>query len=599
LEAAEPNVPAHQTITIHSTGTLSHPQLWDTEHPHLYQAVTSILQGGQIVDRYETNFGVRTIKFDPDKGFLLNGKHVPLNGVCLHGDLGCLGIALNRRGMQRQLEIMKEMGCNAIRTSHNPVSPELLDLCDQMGILVMNESFDCWTTGKKLNDYHLLFDDWAERDLRSLIRHAHNHPSIILWSIGNEIRDELRPEGLALARKLTDICHDEDPTRPTTMADIQTQSGFDGMQTGVDVFGYNYHFVSYEKFHAANPAIPLFGSETTSARSSRGEFFLPPALLYADYQVNSYQDGVSRPTNLPEAESQQEAADPYVAGQFVWTGFDYLGEPSPYDNSAAKLPDFTRDDLRQKAAAELKATGKLIYPSRSSYFGIVDLCGFPKDRFYYYQSLWRPDFPMAHIMPHWNWAGHEGQVVPVTVFTSGDEAELFLNGKSLGRRPCAIGSYGIVWNDVVYQPGELSAIAYKNGMGARFREDHERRGANSFASRPLDSAKRRIRPRLYQGHHCRPQQAAGAQGWESHSLRNLGAGRPGWRRQWRCDRPTIFSDSRNRRLQWPGPGRCTHPVRRERSRCTESQFAGPDASRSLAERAIVNPCGRTRVILVP
>jgi beta-galactosidase len=334
------------------------------------------------------------------------------------------------------------MGCNAIRTSHNPPAPELLDLCDRLGVLVMDESFDCWEKGKRPNDYHLLFDDWHEKDWRAELRRDRNHPSIILWSIGNEVPDQDTDAGLRIAADLTRIAHEEDPTRPTTAAFDHISSGFNGLQTNVDVFGYNYKPFEYARMHRANPEIPLFGSETASCISSRGEYFYPVHTNKNDgmsnFQMSSYDLSAPHWATIPDAEFRAEDDYPFVAGEFVWTGFDYLGEPTPYDQPDA--------------------------PSRSSYFGIIDLAGFPKDRFYLYQARWRPDFRMAHIVPQcWNWPDRIGQVTPVYVYTSGDEAELFLNGKSLGRRTKNPGEYRLVWNDVVYEPGQLKVVAYKNG----------------------------------------------------------------------------------------------------------------------------------------
>jgi beta-galactosidase len=419
-----------------------HPKLWSLEHPQQYVVVTTIEQDGERCDSYQTPFGIRTIRFDADQGFFLNGKHVHLSGVCDHSDLGALGMAVNVSALKRQIEILKEMGCNAIRTSHNPPAPELLELCDRMGMLVMDESFDCWRKGKRPNDYHLLFNDWHERDWRAELRRDRNHPSVILWSIGNEVPDQGTSRGPQIAGELTRIAHEEDPTRPTTAACDHIDSGFDGFQTNLDVFGYNYKPFKYADVHQANPGLPIFGSETASTISSRGEYFYPVNTNRddgeRDFQMSSYDLSAPKWATLPDTEFAGEDANPEVAGEFVWTGFDYLGEPTPFYEDGA--------------------------PSRSSYFGIVDLAGFKKDRFYLYQARWRPDFPMAHLVPQcWDWPGREGQVTPVFVYTSGDEAELFLNGKSLGRRTRKPLQYRLEWNDVTYQPGELKVVAYKNG----------------------------------------------------------------------------------------------------------------------------------------
>ena len=418
------------------------PKLWSLERRSRYVVVTSVLQNGKIVDQCETPFGIRTIEFTATNGFLLNGKRVQIKGVCDHHDLGAIGTAINVRALERQIEILQQMGCNAIRTSHNPPAPELLDLCDKMGILVMDESFDCWEKGKTKNDYHLLFDDWHEKDWRAELRRDRNHPSIILWSIGNEIGEQMSPRGPQIAAELTRIAHEEDPTRPTTAACNHGEAGFNGFQNEVDVFGYNYRPSQYAEFRQANPDKPLFGSETASCISSRGVYFFPvtdnKAGGQADYQVSSYDLYAPHWAMPPDREFAGQDKNPFTAGEFVWTGFDYLGEPTPYYGDQAS--------------------------SRSSYFGIIDLAGFPKDRFYLYQAHWRPDFPMAHIVPQcWNWPGREGQITPVHVYTSGDEAELFLNGKSLGRKKKGQYEYRLRWDDVVYEPGGLKVVAYKNG----------------------------------------------------------------------------------------------------------------------------------------
>jgi beta-galactosidase len=432
----------HKNQPSEATITLKDPQLWSLENPQLYVVMTSIEQDGKLLDQYTTPFGIRTIKFDADKGFFLNGEHVRLNGVCDHADLGALGTAINTRALERQIEILKEMGCNAIRTSHNPPAPELLDLCDRMGMLVMDESFDCWERGKRPNDYHLLFDDWHEKDWRAELRRDRNHPSIILWSIGNEVPNQGTPAGPGIAAELTRIAHQEDPTRPTTAACDHIASGFDGFQTNLDVFGYNYKPFEYARVHEANPGLPIFGSETASCISSRGEYFFPVNTNKNDgksgFQMSSYDLSAPYWATIPDTEFKAQDEYLFIAGEFVWTGFDYLGEPTPYDGS---------ND-----------------PSRSSYFGIVDLAGFKKDRFYLYQAHWRPNLSMAHIVPQcWNWPDRGGQITPVFVYTSGDEAELFLDGKSLGLKKKEQYQYRLCWNDVKYEPGELKVVVYKNG----------------------------------------------------------------------------------------------------------------------------------------
>ncbi len=457
-----------QTGQTVATVPVPQPLLWDIKSPHLYHALTQVLVGGKIVDQYKTPFGIRSIQFVADKGFFLNGKRLDLRGVCNHHDLGALGAAFNTRAAERQLEIMKEMGANAVRTSHNMPAPELLDLCDRMGILVMDESFDSWKAPKTKNGYNLLWDDWHEADLRAEYRRDRNHPSVIMWSIGNEVL-ELTDEiaGPAIAAELTSIAHEEDPTRPTTLGSHRGVANSNGIQKGVDVMGLNYQIGNYARFRELNPAIPVVASETSSCLSSRGEYFFPVSEEktkgFYDFQVSSYDlyslDWAYRP-DLGFA-----ALDkcPFVGGEFVWTGFDYLGEPTPYNADVTNLLNFENEAGKADMQRQLDELGKIKPPSRSSYFGIVDLAGFKKDRFYLYQARWRPEMPMVHILPHWNWPNRVGQVTPVHVYTSGDEAELFLNGKSLGRKKKEPDQYRLRWDDVVYAPGELKAVACKNG----------------------------------------------------------------------------------------------------------------------------------------
>jgi beta-galactosidase len=460
-------IAAHQSQSSEGQITLPKPKLWSIKKPQRYVVVISIEQNGKVVDNYETPFGIRTIQFTADNGFLLNGKRVPLNGVCDHHDLGALGAAINTRALERQIQILKEMGCNAIRTSHNPPAPELLDLCDRLGMVVMDESFDCWKNGKSGNDYHLLWDDWHEKDWRAELRRDRNHPCIILWSIGNEVAEQNSPAGLAIGAELTRIAHEEDPTRPTTAACSDVRAAFNGFQTNLDVFGYNYKPTDYGRAHGTNSSLPIFGSETASCVSSRGEYFFPVSNNKsggkADFQMSSYDLYAPPWATPPDWEFKGQDRFPFVAGEFVWTGFDYLGEPTPYNGDMSNLLNYTDPAEKARAEKELKEIGKIRTPSRSSYFGIIDLAGFPKDRFYIYQARWRPDLPMAHILPHWNWPDRVGQITPVHVYTSGDSAELFLNGKSLGLKKKGQYEYRLRWDDVVYQPGELKVVAYKNG----------------------------------------------------------------------------------------------------------------------------------------
>ena len=465
IASAKISAGGHQIIS--TLTTIKNPKLWSNETPNRYVAVTTLEEGGKVIDSYETPFGVRTIKFDADKGFLLNGKHVNVNGVCNHHDLGSLGAAFNTRAAERQLEILKEMGCNALRTSHNMPAPELLDLCDRMGILVMDESFDCWKKGKTKNDYGQLFDDWHARDLRAEVHRDRNHPSIIEWSIGNEVRELNMPEGPALAAHLTSIVNGEDPTRPSVVGSNSTQAPYNGIQNGVGVYGQNYYFSSYGQIHTANPTKPVIASETSSCVSSRGEYIFPVTDNKLEgrgrFQVSSYDLYAPSWAYAPDFQFKALDENTFVAGEYVWTGMDYLGEPTPFNGDITNLLNVNDPTEKAKMETELKALGKIKSPSRSSYFGIVDLAGFKKDRFYIYQAHWRPELPMAHILPHWNWAERIGQITPVHVYTSGDEAELFLNGKSLGRKKKGALEYRIRWDSVVYQPGVLKVVAYKNG----------------------------------------------------------------------------------------------------------------------------------------
>ena len=434
--------------------TITNPKLWGpppTQRPNRYVAVTTVSQDGKVVDSYETSFGIRTLKFDPNLGVLVNGEHVDLKGVCDHHDLGALGAAVNYRALQRQLEMLQEMGCNAIRTSHNPPAPELLELTDAMGLVVMDEAFDCWVRQKTPFDFHLIFPDWHEQDLRAQIRRDRNHPSVIMWSIGNEVGEQFTgPGGGVLAKELCDIVHAEDPTRPTTTAMNVAHPG-DPLPNAVDIVGLNYQGAGirgsagqYPAFHQKYPDKMIYSSESADAWSSRGEYmFAPPSTNGVSAANNSGQNRITHQMSAYELFSapfgspadrvfESQEKNPFAGGEFVWTGWDYIGEPSPFDTS------------------------------RSSYSGIIDLAGFKKDRYYLYQAHWRPEFPMAHILPHWTWPGREGQVTPVHVFTSGDEAELFLNGKSLGRKKKGAYEYRIRWDDVVYQPGTVKVVAYKN-----------------------------------------------------------------------------------------------------------------------------------------
>jgi beta-galactosidase len=446
--------------------TIKSPRLWGpppTQTPHRYVAVTRVSRGDEVLDTYETRFGIRNVKFDPARGVLVNGEHVTLRGVNQHHDLGALGAAFNVRAAERQLELLRAMGCNAVRMSHNPPAPELLELTDRLGFLVIDESFDVWERRKTPLDHHLFYPDWHEQDMRALVRRDRNSPSVILWSIGNEVGEQYTDAaGAAVAQRLHDITREEDPTRPTTTAMNWAKPDMP-LPAVVDVINLNYQGEGirqepefdgtdrirtppqYPHFRAKFPDKVILTSESASAFSSRGVYLFPVSpLVSAPVRDGRGGDSKLRQVSAYELHAVDfgSTADkvfasldrhPYVAGEFVWTGWDYLGEPTPY------------------------------YSSRSSYSGIIDLAGFPKDRFYLYQSRWRPELPMVHVLPHWTWPERLGQVTPVHVFTSGDEAELFLNGRSLGRKRKGAHEYRLRWDDVVYEPGRLEAVAYRAG----------------------------------------------------------------------------------------------------------------------------------------
>ncbi len=456
-------VPAQGTQTIAATLTVDHPRRWDVDDPQLYTLVTEVLDGKRAADRYTTPFGIRTIAFDKAQGFLLNGRHLKLQGVCQHHDLGALGAAVNRRATERQLEILKAGGVNAIRTSHNPPSPEVLEFADRLGLLVMDEAFDMWRIPKVPNGYSKYFDEWSERDVRDMVRRDRNHPSIILWSIGNEVPEQGRADGWQVAKRLTGFFHEEDPTRPTTSAFNNDFAAIrNKLADEVDIPGINYKPFHYGQLLEEHPNWVIYGSETSSCVSSRGVYQLPIEKYEKDpsHQLTSY-DIIAPPwAYLPDAEFKAQDQFPQVLGEFVWTGFDYIGEPTPYF---------------QGRGAGVQAD----WPARSSYFGIVDLAGFPKDRYYLYQSVWSKK-PMVHVLPHWNWESRAGQPIPVMVYTNGEEAELFLNGKSLGRKkrfsePVELpvgpnisqdrkfaSKYRLEWQ-VPFEPGTLKAVAYTGG----------------------------------------------------------------------------------------------------------------------------------------
>jgi beta-galactosidase len=462
-------IPATGTQSVAAHLTVQRPQLWDIDHPYLYSLSTDLLADGKVIDHYVTPFGIRSIAFDANKGFTLNGHQLKLQGVCLHHDLGALGAAVSRRATERQLQIMKAAGVNAIRTSHNPPSPELLEYADRLGLLVIDEAFDMWRIAKVPNGYSKYFDEWSERDLRDMVRRDRNHPSIIMWSIGNEIPEQKSPDGWREAKRLTGLFHQEDPTRPTTSAFNEWDDAIrNKLADEVDVPGFNYKPMFYQRIHQEHPKWPIYGSETASCVSSRGTYHLPLQKYekHPSLQISSYDIIAPYWAYCPDSEFAAQAALPAVLGEFVWTGFDYIGEPTPY---------FAKPDYPD-------------WPARSSYFGMVDLAGFPKDRYYLYQSVWSHK-PMVHLLPHWNWKGREGQEIPVMVYSNAQEVELLLNGRSLGRKktfttPITLpvgpdisptlemqSKYRLLWS-VPYQPGDLIAVGYSGGKEVARDEVH-------------------------------------------------------------------------------------------------------------------------------
>ncbi len=439
------------------------PKRWDLLTPNRYVAQTVIRVNGKVVDTYNTPFGIRTTEFTARNGFLLNGKRVPIQGTCNHHDLGALGAAINTSALQRQLRILKEMGCNSLRTSHNPPAPELLELADKMGFLVWDEAFDCWKTGKRELDYNKLYEEWHQKDLKAMVDRDRNHPSVFIWSIGNEVMDQ---QNIEMTKHLADIVRGEDPTRPISNGyNDPDGSRKVGSVLALDIMGVNYFFGQQAKWDADPRYVkmPTIGSETSSCVTSRGEYFFGKD--YQNFQISSYD--LTKPDwgCSPDDQFRVNAKYPHILGEYVWTGFDYLGEPTPYNSDNTNLLNFRNDPTkRAELEAKLAELKKTAVPSRSSYFGIVDLAGFPKDRYYLYQSQWRPDLPMAHILPHWNWKERIGQITPVHVYTSGDEAELFINGKSQGKKIKKPGQdFRLVWDSVKYAPGRVEVIAYKDG----------------------------------------------------------------------------------------------------------------------------------------
>ena len=464
LPAQEVRLSARSAQAVKLEDELDDYKRWDIGSPNRYVARLTVSVGGQVTDRYDVPFGIRETEFSR-QGFFLNGRKVALQGVCLHHDLGALGAAFNLSAQERQLRIMQEMGCNAIRTSHNPPAPELLDLADKMGLLVMDEAFDAWARGKRTWDYNKLYNEWHEKDLQAMVRRDWNHPSVIIWSIGNEVMEQRDVE---MTRHLAGIVRELDDTRPVTAGYNNPNGGRDSNAAReLDLMGVNYFFGQQARWDEDEryKDMPTVGTETSSCVSTRGVYFMGDTLR-KNFQISSYDLDSPGWGCSPDRQFATNARFPHLLGEFVWTGFDYLGEPTPYNSDNTNLLNFRTDPSKQEELKKkLEELARIQPPSRSSYFGIVDLAGFPKDRYYLYQSHWRPELPMAHILPHWNWPDRIGQVVPVHVYTSGTEAELFVNGKSWGRRSKREGQdFRLVWDSVVYQPGSVRVVAYKNGQ---------------------------------------------------------------------------------------------------------------------------------------
>lgn len=453
---------AEQTIKgatpeIKTTLKVANPQLWSPESPYLYQVKLTRYEGKKVADVQTLKTGIRTISVSKNNGFQLNGITRKIKGVCLHHDLGPLGAAENKAALIRQIKTMKEMGCDAIRTAHNMPSTMQMEICDSLGMMVMAESFDMWIYPKCKNGYAKFFKEWSDKDMTNLVKHHRNHPSIIMWSIGNEISEQWSKEGMEIAKHLQDICHQYDPSRPVTQgmdkAEAALKSGFAQV---MDVPGFNYRVHKYYKNIEQLPQGFLLGSETASTVSSRGVYKFPVQVRasnnnpYTDGQCSSYDTEYCSWSNLPDDDWKMQDDYSWVIGEFVWTGYDYLGEPTPYDT---------------------------YWPSRSSYFGICDLAGLPKDRYYMYRARWNEHQHTTHLLPHWNWKGREGQVTPVYCYTDGVEGELFVNGKSQGRvrkdKSSRLDRYRLRWNNVKYEPGEIRVVTY-NQYGDKVGEDVKR-----------------------------------------------------------------------------------------------------------------------------
>ena len=483
---AEDSLSRYHANCFEQVFDVEHPELWSVESPVLYTAVSKLYVGDTLKDEYTTRFGIRTIEIIPEKGMFINGQMTKFKGVCNHHDLGPLGAAVNDAAIRRQIRILKDMGCNAIRTSHNMPAPELVEACDEMGMLLMLETFDEWQTPKVKNGYHKYFDEWAERDLVNLIRHFRNNPSVVMWCIGNEVPDQGdKLNGPKLSRWLQDICHREDPTRPVTQGMDQPHNVvYNNMAAVMDVAGFNYRPHLYGNNYYHLPQQIILGSETASTVSSRGVYKFPverrSMAKYEDHQASSYDVEHCGWSNLPEDDWMWHEDYDCCIGEFVWTGFDYLGEPTPYYSD---------------------------WPSHSSLFGIVDLAGLPKDRYYLYRSHWNKEEETLHILPHWTWPGREGEVTPVFVYTNYPSAELFVNGVSQGVRtkdssitiedtmnPEAEEAlkrqerYRLMWMDVKYEPGTVKVVAYNEAGEAVAEQEIRTAGAPHHIELSVDRA---------------------------------------------------------------------------------------------------------------
>jgi beta-galactosidase len=455
-ESKTAGIPVKPEVFFVDSLEIKEPQLWSVDDPVLYKAVHTVYADGVLIDWYETRFGIRFFEFDAEEGFSLNGKALKIHGVNRHHDLGALGAAVNLRAIERQLEILKKMGCNALRTAHNPPAPELLNLCDEMGFLVMVEAFDMWAKKKTTYDYHLFWEEWHERDLKDMVLRDRNHPSVMVWSIGNEIREQFDSSGIALTQELVQRVKELDSSRPVTCAltEQDPRKNFIWQSGALDLISFNYKHNEYVSFPENYPGEKMVASENVSGLSTRGYYRMPsdsimkwpeahnvpvkgatPELTVSAYDhVHAYWGATHEKT------WDVVSAHDFISGMFIWSGFDYLGEPVPFD-----------------------------WPARSSYYGIIDLCGFPKDAYFLYQSLWT-NTPVLHVFPHWNW--NPGQPIDVwAYYNKADEVELFLNGKTLGRKSKKPGEYHVMWR-VKYEPGELKALSRENGQVVQKQEIH-------------------------------------------------------------------------------------------------------------------------------